>query len=64
MNRKREKGGGRVQCFMKMGDTSLIDVDNIETSFFNNTVLSSLHWPPFCYSAATSIAVLLLSNFV
>ena len=28
MNRKREKDGGRVQCFMKMGDTSLIDVDN------------------------------------
>ena len=64
MDRKREKDGGRVQCFMKMEDTSLIDINNIETSYFNTTVLSSLHRPPCCYSVVKSISVLLLSNFV
>ena len=31
MDRKREKGGGRMQCFMKKEDESLIDVENVET---------------------------------
>ena len=29
MGRKREKEGGRRQCFMKKDDKSLIDVENI-----------------------------------
>ena len=32
MDRKGEKDGGRMQCFMKKEDTSLIDVENIETT--------------------------------
>ena len=32
MDRKREKGGGRMQCFMKKEDKSLIDVENVETT--------------------------------
>ena len=32
MDRKREKEGGRRQCFMKKEDTSLIDVENVETT--------------------------------
>ena len=32
MDRKREKEGGRMQCFMKKEDKSLIDVDNVETT--------------------------------
>ena len=31
MDRKREKEGGRMQCFMKKEDKSLIDVENVET---------------------------------
>ena len=29
MDRKREKEGGRMQCFMKMEDKSLIDVESV-----------------------------------
>ena len=29
MDRKREKEGGRMQCFLKKEDKSLIDVDNV-----------------------------------
>ena len=32
MDRKREKEGGRMQCFMKKEDKSLPDVDNFETT--------------------------------
>ena len=32
MDRKREKEGGRVQCFMKKEDTILIDVENVEAT--------------------------------
>ena len=32
MDRKREKEEGNMQCFMKKEDTSLIDVDNVETT--------------------------------
>ena len=32
MDRKREKEGGKMQCFMKNEDTSLIDEDNVETT--------------------------------
>ena len=31
-DRKRETGGGRMQCFMKKEDTCLIDVENVETT--------------------------------
>ena len=30
--RKREREGGRMQCFMKQDDKSLIDVENVETT--------------------------------
>ena len=30
--RKREKEGGRMQCFMKKKDKSLLDVENVETT--------------------------------
>ena len=33
MDRKREKGEGRMQCFMKKDDKCLIDVENVETTF-------------------------------
>ena len=32
MYRKREKEGGRTQCFMKKEDKGLIDVENVETT--------------------------------
>ena len=32
MDTKREKGGGRMQCFTKNEDESLIDVENAETT--------------------------------
>ena len=32
MDRKREKEGGRMQCFMKKEDKSLIDVENVVTT--------------------------------
>ena len=32
MDRKREKGGGMMQCFMKKEDNSLIDVENVEAT--------------------------------
>ena len=32
MDRKREKEGGRMQCFMKKEDQSLIDVEHVETT--------------------------------
>ena len=32
MDRKRVKEGGRMQCFMKKEDKSLIDVENVETT--------------------------------
>ena len=32
MDRKREKEGGRMQCFMKKEDESLIDVEHVETT--------------------------------
>ena len=32
MDRKREKGGGMMQCFMKKDDKSPIDVENVETT--------------------------------
>ena len=32
MDRKREKGGGRMQCFMQKEDNSLIDEENGETT--------------------------------
>ena len=34
MYRKRERNreGGRMQCFMKKEDESLIDVENVETT--------------------------------
>ena len=32
MDRKREKEGGRMQCFMKKENKSLIDVENVETT--------------------------------
>ena len=31
-HRKREKDGGRTQCFMKKEDNSLIDLENVETT--------------------------------
>ena len=38
---------------------------NFETTYFDNNpiVLSSPHWPPFCYSYISSISVLLHSHF-
>ena len=30
--REREKEGGKMQCFMKNEDKSLIDVENVETT--------------------------------
>ena len=44
-----------MQCSMKKGDESLVDVEN---------VLSSPHWPPFCYSFVSSVSVLLFSQSV
>ena len=32
MDIKREQEGGRIQCFMKKEDKSLIDVENVETT--------------------------------
>ena len=32
MDRKREEEGGRMQCFMKKENESLIDVENVETT--------------------------------
>ena len=32
MDRKREKEGGRMQCYMKKDDKSLIDVENVDTA--------------------------------
>ena len=32
MDRKREKEGGRMQCFMKKEAKSLIDVENVVTT--------------------------------
>ena len=32
MDRKREKEGGSVQCFMKKEDESPIDVEHVETT--------------------------------
>ena len=29
---KRERAGGRMQCFMKKEEKSLIDVENVETT--------------------------------
>ena len=46
MHRKREKEGGRMQCFMKKEEKSLIDV-NMLRLLISTTVLSSLHWPSF-----------------
>ena len=40
MDRKREKEGGRMQCFMKKGDKSLIDVKHVDTTYFDNCVSS------------------------
>ena len=36
MDRKKENGGGRMQCFMKKEDESLIDVENVGTTYFDN----------------------------
>ena len=36
MDRKRKHEGGSMQCFMKKEDKSLIDVKNIETTYFDN----------------------------
>ena len=36
MDRRREKEGRRMQCFMKKDDESLIDVENVETTYFDN----------------------------
>ena len=36
---KRERAGGRMQCFVKKEDKSLIDVDNVvTTSELTNTI--------------------------
>ena len=35
-NYKREKQGGRTQCFMKKADKSLIDVEYVEILISNN----------------------------
>ena len=32
MDRKREKEGGRMQCFMKKEDENVIDVQHVETT--------------------------------
>ena len=52
-----------MQCFMKKEDKRLIDVERVETTYFDNCAffdaLSSLN---FCYSFASSISVLLLSH--
>ena len=32
MDRKGEKQGGRMQCFMKKDDKSLIDEENVENT--------------------------------
>ena len=32
MDRKREKEGGRMQCFMKKDDKRLRNVDNVENT--------------------------------
>ena len=49
---------------MKKEDKSLIDVENVETTYFDNllAVISSLHWPTFSF--VSSISVLLLSHYV
>ena len=31
-HRKRKKEGGRMQCFMKKKDKSLLDVENVEST--------------------------------
>ena len=42
MDRKREKEGGRMQCFMKKEDKSLIDVENVETTRMRKVLPSEL----------------------
>ena len=46
---------GRMQCFMKKEDKSLIDVE-IDQLITSITVLFSPHWPPICYSFVSSIS--------
>ena len=36
-----------MQCFLKKEDKSPIDVENVETTYFELHVLSSQHGPPF-----------------
>ena len=36
MDRNREIEGETIQCFMKKEDKSLINVDNVETTYFDN----------------------------
>ena len=42
MDRKREKEGVMVQCFMKKEDKSLIDVENVETTYMRKVLSSEL----------------------
>ena len=63
LDRKRETQGGRMQCFMKKKDNSLIDVENLETTYFDNAAFFAalasllLHF-------VSSVSVLLLSHSV
>ena len=69
MDRKREKEGGRMQCFMKKEDKNLIDVENVETMYRRNVLPSELtntieqfivcvHWSRYMLYQMLLIAVL------
>ena len=65
MDRKREKAGGRMQCFMKKEENP-DRCRKMLKILISTTVLSSPHWPPynFCFSFVSSISVLILSYSV
>ena len=51
-----------MQCFMKKEDKSLIDVDNVETSYFDNCVSFGLLFASFVSSMILSRASLAFST--
>ena len=63
MDRKREKEGGRIQCFMKNEDRSLIDVEICRNYLFRQ--LCFLRGIGLLFvSFVSSISVLLLTHSV
>ena len=61
MVRQREKEEGRMQCFMKKEDKSLIDEEHVETTYFDNSV-SLPHLPPFLSHLSQSCFSRILCN--